>query len=164
MDYILILVLIISFLTDLDARRILNIVTIPAMILGISYHLITAGWSGFVFSMEGLLLGLGLLLIPFLLGGMGAGDVKLLAAIGAIKGPAFVFQAFIFTAIIGGLISLILILRKYNLRELPRQIYVSLTFLRSENGSYKPSSSGRSFPYGAAIVLGTFCTYFWGRF
>ena len=72
----------------------------------------TSGFEGFLFSGKGFLVGLGLLMIPYLLGGMGAGDVKLMAAIGALMGTSFVFYSFIYTALIGGLIALLLIFKK----------------------------------------------------
>ncbi|WP_318506908.1 A24 family peptidase [Bacillus sp. T3] len=111
----LILILIISFITDLKNRRILNILTFPTMLIGLTYHAISAGLDGLIFSGLGLLLGLGLLFIPYLMDGMGAGDVKLLAAIGALKGTAFVLGAFLFTAIIGGLIATIILISKKEL-------------------------------------------------
>ncbi|MFP3361714.1 A24 family peptidase, partial [Planococcus sp. SIMBA_143] len=72
------MVLLISFITDVRNRRILNSVTFPAMGIGLLYYTMTLGLEGFLFSGAGLLVGFALLLIPYLLGGMGAGDVKLL--------------------------------------------------------------------------------------
>ena len=105
---ILAITLIISFITDIRKRRILNIVTLPAILIGLIYYTVTSGFEGFLFSGKGLLVGFLILLIPYLLGGMGAGDVKLMAAIGALTGTSFVIESFLYTAIIGGLIAIIL--------------------------------------------------------
>jgi prepilin peptidase CpaA len=153
LNTLLLLILVISFITDLKDRRILNIITFPTMIIGLAYHTITAGWDGLAFSGFGLLLGLGLLVIPYLLDGMGAGDVKLLAAIGALKGTTFVLGAFLFTAIIGGLIALVILLSKKELLTTLKRIFI-FTKLRTLSGLDKQEYH-HAFPYGVAIVLGT---------
>ncbi|NMD70117.1 prepilin peptidase [Bacillus sp. DNRA2] len=153
LNTILILILIVSLVTDLKSRRILNIITFPTMAIGLTYHSIAAGWSGFTFSGLGLLLGFGLLLIPYLLDGMGAGDVKLLAAIGALKGAAFVFGAFLFTAITGGLIALIILFAKKDLLNTLKRIII-FTKIKTLSGLDR-SEYHHAFPYGVAIVIGT---------
>ncbi len=62
-------------------------------------------------SLEGLLTGAALLFIPFVLGGTGGGDVKLLASVGAWVGAEIIFSIFIYCAIIGGFLSLGLFVR-----------------------------------------------------
>src|SRR5512136_548273 len=98
MDYmfILLIVLAIAAITDVRTRRIPNWLTYPTMGAGLSYHVYANGWQGFLFGLEGLLLGFALLLVFYLLGGMGAGDVKLMAGVGSILGPKIVFVAFLF--------------------------------------------------------------------
>ena len=83
------------------------------MILNILYY----GFEGLKLSFLGFLAGLGILIIPYLFGGMGAGDVKLLAFVGAAKGVTFVVNSAIYMAFVGGVISLvILILNKQAVR------------------------------------------------
>ncbi|CRK81534.1 A24 family peptidase [Neobacillus massiliamazoniensis] len=164
---ILLTTLIISLITDVRKRKILNIVTLPTILVAFLYYSITLGWSGFLYSGKGFLVGLGLLLIPYLLGGMGAGDVKLMAAIGALMGPSFVFYSFIYTALIGGAIALILIIKKHGFINITKSIFFNVVFFRSSLGSMtisKDQNSSISFPYGVAIVLGTLCTLIWGGF
>jgi prepilin peptidase CpaA len=168
------LVLIISLVTDIKKRRILNVVTLPAILLGLVFYTITLGWDGFLYSGTGFLAGLGLLLIPYLLGGMGAGDVKLMAAIGALTGATFTFYSFIYTGLIGGVIALILIIKTKGLRNslkslwfLLKSLIFRVLFLRSELGEMvvkkdKGSGSNITFPYGVAIVLGTVCAFWIG--
>ncbi|MGJ7919800.1 A24 family peptidase [Neobacillus sp. LXY-4] len=162
------LVLSISFVTDIKKRRILNIITLPAILLGFVYNTITLGWEGFLFSGKGFLVGLGFLLIPYLLGGMGAGDVKLMAAIGALMGTTFTFYSFIYTGLIGGIIALILIIKSQGLWNLLKSMsfvlksfFFRLLFLRSDLGEIvvNKNKSKIAFPYGVAIVLGTVLAY-----
>jgi prepilin peptidase CpaA len=163
-------VLLISFITDIKKRKILNIVTIPAIIFGFIYYTTFEGWSGFLFSGKGFLIGLGLLIIPYLVGGMGAGDVKLMSAIGALMGTSFVFYSFIYTALIGGFIGLLLIFKSRGFMNSVKSLYFNITnivLFRSSLGSIiiqTDNKSSISFPYGVAIVLGTLCTLVWGGF
>lgn len=161
------LVLLISLITDIKKRKILNIITLPSILIAFIYYTVALGSSGFIFSGKGFLVGLGLLLIPYLLGGMGAGDVKLMAAIGALMGASFVFYSFMYTALIGGIIALFLIIKQKGFGKSIKNFF-SVTFLRDNLGSIiinKGEQSSRIFfPYGVAIVLGTFCTLIWGGF
>src|SRR5919108_6008080 len=79
-----------AVVTDLRARRISNRLTYPAMLVGFAANLAFGGREGVTASAFGWLLALALLLIPCAIGAMGVGDLKLLAAIGALKGPYFV--------------------------------------------------------------------------
>jgi prepilin peptidase CpaA len=106
----LILILILSAVYDLRTHRIPNYLTISAMVLGAMYHTSLTGLNGFLFSFAGLFAGFGFLFIFYLMGGMGAGDVKLLGAVGSFLGAKGVFWSFLFSAIAGGLYSLILML------------------------------------------------------
>ena len=152
---ILAITLLISFITDIRNRRILNIVTFPAMIIGLLYYTVTLGFQGFLYSGSGLLIGFSLLLIPYLLGGMGAGDVKLLAAVGALTGTSFVLHSFFYTALIGGVIGLILLLKRSGIWNVFKSPTYTLYSLLNVKGIRK--SSGVTYPYGVAITLGTVC-------
>lgn len=165
----LIFILIFSLITDLRQRKILNVITLPATLFALFYYIGTSGMEGFLYSGRGFLVGLGLLLIPYLLGGMGAGDVKLMAAIGALMGASFVFYSFIYTALIGGIIAIVLIIKKRGIIYPLKSLFFNLTFFRSNLGSIiipdkEQKHSSISFPYGVAIVLGTFCNLILGGF
>jgi prepilin peptidase CpaA len=165
-DYLLWIVLIIALITDIRSRRILNVVTLPAILAGLIYHSIINGWSGLMMSGGGFLVGLGLLLIPFAMGGMGAGDVKLLAAVGSLKGAAFVFQAFLYTAIIGGIIAILLLAWHKELGEYIRRLAYSTIIkdFKSFSPTERIGMSRAVFPYGVAIVLGSLSAYIWSGF
>lgn len=157
-DYILILVLIVCLITDLRERRIYNKVLFPAIIIALVGSFFYSGWEGFLFSFAGFFVGLGLLLIPFLMGGMGAGDVKLLATVGAFKGTVFVFYAFLYTAIIGGVLALIILFWKNQWHK--RIKYLFLAILLRRHGVEYPLMTQKKalYPYGVAIVCGVFLT------
>lgn len=161
---ILCVTLLVSFYTDIRNRKILNIVTFPAMLAGLLYYTITLGIEGLLFSGSGLLVGFCLLIIPYLMGGMGAGDVKLMAAIGALTGVSFVFQSFLYTALIGGVIGLLLLIKRIGISRLIKQPRYIIPFFFSIKGVL-PEKGGKSniyFPYGVAITLGTVCAVFLG--
>ena len=99
--------------TDLRSRKIPNRLTFSAMVFMLAYYSTAYGFAGCWFSVKGLLLGTGLLLPVYLIGGMGAGDAKLMGAVGAALGMQGVFTAFLFTAVIGGLYALVMIVFRY---------------------------------------------------
>jgi prepilin peptidase CpaA len=99
-----------SAITDFKWKRIPNAFILPAMAVSMLIHALNSGISGFIFSIEGLFLGMALLIIFYIMGVMGAGDVKLMGAVGSILGPAGVFKAFLFTAIVGGIYTVIILL------------------------------------------------------
>lgn len=101
-------VMVISAVTDLRYQKIPNMVTLPAALAALAYHTMVNGLDGFLFSGAGLAVGISLLIFPYLMGGMGAGDVKLMGVVGSFIGPKQVFYAFLIIAIIGGIYALLL--------------------------------------------------------
>ncbi len=99
-------VLTVATFTDLRSRRIPNWLVLPFLVVGIVVSTWVLGWTGLEKSLEGL--GLGLLLFGILawMGGMGMGDVKLCAAIGAWLGPHQLILALVLTGMAGGLMAL----------------------------------------------------------
>ena len=152
---ILIIVLIISVITDLKSRKIYNAVVFPALALALLLHALTGGLDGLIFSLIGFTLGLAILIIPFLLGGMGAGDVKLLALVGALQGASFVFATAIYMAIIGSVMALAIVLFKNGFRERMQFVGYILICMRLR---LKPNLQGYwtagAYPYGVAIAGG----------
>ena len=130
------------------------------MIVGLVYYTYTVGWNGFLFSFSGLLLGIAVFFIPYLMGGMGAGDAKLMGAAGSIIGPKGVFLAFLFTAIAGGIYALVVFLLniQYLKGFFSRNILTAKTF--SLTGKFIPIPADNSVKkpklcYGVAIAIGT---------
>ena len=91
---------------DLKTRRIPNSLTLGAAAVALVLQLALAGWPGLGFAASGWLLGLVLFFPVFALGGMGAGDVKLLAAIGAWLGPVGAAWTALYGALAGGIMAL----------------------------------------------------------
>ena len=131
------------------------------MFLALIYHSISFGVQGFLFSGAGFLVGLGLLLIPFMLGGIGAGDVKLLVAIGAWKGSMFVLYTGVYAGIIGGLIAVVILIKRKQFVFTIKNMLFHFTFLRGTSGSLQLSNesmNGVSIPYAVPIAIGAFST------
>jgi prepilin peptidase CpaA len=104
---ILVALIVAALYFDLTKKRIPNFLTFPAILWGLVSHTAAGGLSGFWFSFTGLLVGLAIFFIPFAMGGMGAGDVKLLGAVGALQGWQFVLSAALLTALAGGVMALV---------------------------------------------------------
>ena len=106
------IILIIASIQDVISLRIPNWVTLPGLAVGLFYFSLTRGYEGFLFSLIGALTGLGLLIIPYIIGGTGAGDVKLMGAVGSFLGAHGVFIVFILSCILGGVYALFLLASK----------------------------------------------------
>ena len=89
--------------------KVPNWLTFPFVISGWLYCFVSHGFVGLGMSLLGTAVGLGLLLLPYIIGGMGAGDVKLFAGVGAWMGPQFTWVAFCVSAVVGGLIAVCLV-------------------------------------------------------
>ncbi len=114
---LLVAVLLIAAVTDLRSHAIPKWLTLPAMVGGLVGHTLFNGQPGLLYSIKGLGLGLALLLIPYLMGGMGAGDVKLLAAVGSFVGPSGVLAAALVTALLGGVYAVAVLMRHWGPRS-----------------------------------------------
>lgn len=144
---------------DLRSQKIPNILTYSSILITMTYHLIINGIEGLLFSAGGIGLGIGLLILPYLMGGMGAGDAKLMGAIGGMLGAKSVFYAFLLTAAVGGIYALVLIVvYRSSFRGFIRKQFSALVGFML-NGKYRPdSNSEKNVPklcYGLSIALGT---------
>lgn len=88
LEFMLVIFLVAAVISDLSDHRIPNMITLFAAVVAICSHLYISGPLGAGFALGGLVLGMACLLPFYLLGGMGAGDVKMMGAIGAFVGPA----------------------------------------------------------------------------
>lgn len=159
---LLFIALTISVITDLKTRKIYNKVVFPSLLLAFLLNGILFSWSGLLDSLLGFLTGFAILLIPYLMGGMGAGDVKLLALVGAAKGASFVFLSAIYMGIIGGIIGLFIFLFKKGIFNRIKLAIYSLCGIRY--GIKIPLALNKdglkaTFPYGVAIAGGVVLTY-----
>jgi len=164
-DGILALLVLFSIYTDIRERKILNVVVGPAIVAGIILNVYEFGIEGLLFSLQGAGLGLILLLVPFILGGFGAGDVKLLAAIGALKGPGFVFAAFLGAGLAGGVLAVLVLIRQGRLVATVKRIGANLAVLLGSAGrvntlkNLEQAEYHESLPYAVAIGIGVLLAY-----
>lgn len=148
---------------DIRSRRIPNLLVGPALLFGLLLHLGVDGWHGLLHSAEAALAGGGVFLFLYLLGGMGAGDVKLVAAVCAIAGPANVPSILVLTSLTGGLLGLVVALRHGRLRQTLINV-VGLTRHHMERGmTQHPEMNVRNaamlrLPYGVSIATGCLLT------
>lgn len=150
--------LLIAAFTDIRESRIPNWLTGSLAIFGVSVHTIVDGWPGFLFSVQGMAIGLLCLIFFYIKGGMGAGDVKLLAAIGAVLGTLQVVYAFCFAALLGGLYSFMLLAATGGIRHLLDRLNLFFTMLlcsRTLNSAASASDSEPKLRYALVLGLGT---------
>ena len=157
--------LIVATVTDLRFQKIPNLLTFPVMLTALTYHGATNGLDGLQFSSAGLAMGIALLILPYLLGAMGAGDVKLMGAVGAILGARGAFIAFLFTGIAGGIYALMILLIRHN--ECRAWVNRNATMLKTLllTGQFIPIPAGNNennprLFYGVAIASGTLFSVF----
>ena len=92
---------------DLRTRRIPQVLTLGGATAGFAFHFASGGWSGAALSAAGWALGIAIFLAPFALGGLGAGDVKLLGALGAWLGPGDVIWLALYAGVAGGVLAVL---------------------------------------------------------
>jgi prepilin peptidase CpaA len=138
-------------LTDLRNRRIPNLVTFPAVAMGLMLNGVFFGLDGLRESGQGFGLGLAMLFGLFVLRWMGAGDVKLMAAVGALKGPEFVFYACLWSAVFGAVFAVVGLIRSRRLGLALAHLWYS-RLMPQPGGSFV---SAWRVPYGPAIALGS---------
>lgn len=107
MTFVLVMTLIMSTITDLMHHRIPNLILLPALTIALVAQITVGGAAGLFSAVAGLLVGLILLLPLYVMGGMGAGDVKLLAVAGAFLGPWGTAVAGAVTLVAGGLYAIL---------------------------------------------------------
>jgi prepilin peptidase CpaA len=159
------IVLAIATFTDLRSRRIPNWLVFPFMAAGIGVSAWLHGWHGVEQSLAGL--GLGLLLFGVLafMGGMGMGDVKLCAAVGAWIGPRQLITALVITAVAGGIMAVCWAAAGGFLGELfsgsgDLIAGVGKRGLRRNPELTLANPKARKLPYAPAIAIGTLFSFF----
>jgi prepilin peptidase CpaA len=160
LESMLIIFLAAAVYTDLRDHRIPNMIALSAAVVGLGSHLYLSGSQGAGFALGGLALGMGFLLPFYALGGMGAGDVKLMGAIGTFLGPEQTLLAVAVTLILGALGALALLIAGYGKQRLstPNTAGVDADCPQSMAG-IRPILKTR-FPYAMAIASGTLAALF----
>lgn len=146
--------------------RIPNGITFQTVVAGMFYHTLVSGWSGWIASFGGLLLGGALLMTGYLFKKMGAGDVKAMAALGAIWGPIAIWNMFLWTALFGGITALGVLLIRGKIMEIAKRYWLMAeTYLWTHQLLYvaPTAAEGRHrLPYGVVISGGVLLWYLLG--
>lgn len=162
-EYCVVALVAVACIPDLRVRRIPNALTLGAALAGVVFHAGTSGWSGAGLSAGGWLVGVALFFPFFWLRGMGAGDLKLLAAVGAWLGPFEVFWVALLTSVAGGVLGLAVALVRGYLPNALRNLRLLLTTWMVMGVRPVPELTladhhGPRLPYAIAIAVGTMVT------
>jgi prepilin peptidase CpaA len=148
---------------DVRYRRIPNWLSVSGVLIGLAMNtFLYQGWPGLRFALAGMAAGFGVYLVLYMLRAMGAGDVKLMAAVGALVGWEDWFAIFLITAILGGVMALILV----TVRRRVKTTLWNVGYILHEMKSGRPAYLGREeldvrspkalgLPHGAVIAVGT---------
>lgn len=156
-----------SAYTDMVQGRVSNAVTFGGMAVGLGLHYAAHGWSaaagqallpGLSCALSGLAWGLGLFIIPYVLGGLSAGDVKLMGAVGALGGYPFILPAIFFTVTAGAVLALSVLIWKGRLRAgLWRSLKLLVGLKRA--GAAAPGEERTPINYAVAIAAGSVAAF-----
>jgi len=145
---------------DLRTRRIPNAISAPAIVIGLVLNGLYFGTAGLLASAGGTVVMIGVLLAPFALGGIGAGDVKMMAAVGAFLGPRLAIFGLALGVGLGGIVMAVHLIRLGRLGEKVRALQgmiasavVTRTTIPLRIAADDPGAI--SLPYSVPLGLGT---------
>ena len=174
---VVVLVALAAAATDVHSFRVPNLLTVPLLLLGVVYHSVTGGIDGFQASMLGGLSGFAIMLILYVPGAVGAGDVKLVAGVGAWLGVWILIYVFAVAAAATLVYSLVLLVRQRRLGACITQIQVVLMQMlaigkhlkhgedeRVELLVQREDRRKRLVPFAAMIALGVIVVLVWSQF
>lgn len=160
--------LIVAAVIDGFELRVPNWITFPFVISGWIYSTVAFGWEGLGWSLLGTLVGLALLLPAYAIGGMGAGDVKLLAGVGAWMFGTHTLYAFAASVVVGAVLAICMVLYRGAWRKHTDQFWMILGeifTLRDPNQLAAIAAERKSamllLPYGIPIAIGTIGYFIW---
>ena len=156
---VLIALVIASAWSDVRTRCIPNWLTVTGAVAGLALHFRQSDFPGAFSSIAGLILGLGIFMALYLAGGMGAGDVKLFGAVGALVGPQRLLLIFVLTGLLGGIAAVVLSLSRGRLGSTVQrtgELLLDLSRARMPRTHEDPMR----LPYGAVIAGGTLLSLF----
>jgi prepilin peptidase CpaA len=148
---------------DLKTRRIPQVLTLGGALAGFVFHCVAGGPSAGIGSAVGWLVGIAIFFIPFALGGLGAGDVKLLGAIGAWLGPMNAVWVGLYAGAAGGVLAVFVAVTKGYLFQAVGNVGVMLAYWRLNGVKPLPEitlehSRGPRLAYAVPILAGTMVT------
>ena len=134
---------------DLARRQIANWIPLTAFCAGLVLKITQTGWQGAASSLLGTAAGAGVFLVFYLAGGMGGGDVKLMAGFGAVLGAKLLLEAALWTAGCGGLMA-VFVLAARSVRE----FWGKMGSAQGTPSESAPSKRLEAIPYAPAITAG----------
>jgi prepilin peptidase CpaA len=151
-----------AMVTDMRSRRIPNLLTFPTIVTGLALRTVYQGWEGLALSFCGLLSAPLILLLLHGGRGLGMGDIKLAAAVGAILGPPLTLVAVFLTALVGGVIAIVSQLRPGGLlAQTLTTLFIGIPGLRRLARPAETSPTAvpmMTIPYGVGIAIGSLLT------
>lgn len=150
---------------DVRTRRIPNFLTATFFLFGLLLHMATGGWKSCAFALAAGLVAGGVFLLFFIAGGMGAGDVKLMAAVCCIAGFGHLLEILIATALAGGVFALGLAIVRGRLRSTLANVcklighHAAMGWMPHPELNVNQPATLR-LPYGIAIAAGCWITFF----
>lgn len=152
-----------AFISDLRTMRIPNALNGGAVLIGLSLNAAANGWNGLAGSGLGLLAGFGIVLLLHLIGAVGAGDVKLFAAIGAFSGAAFALSVLMYAILFAGGIGLVIAIYQRKLLPTLKVVAGSTVLLLTLRDASAITRWNRGtalhFPFMAAVMPGAVTAY-----
>jgi prepilin peptidase CpaA len=162
------IVLIVAAVIDGFELKVPNWVTFPFILSGWAYSTLAFGWEGLGWSLLGTVIGLALLLPAYAIGGMGAGDVKLLAGVGAWVYGTHTAYAFAATAIVGAVLAVGMVLVRRGWKRHSAQFWVILNEIMVIRNPQELAAIAAErkptmllLPYGIPIAIGTIGYFIW---
>ena len=145
---------------DVRQRRIPNWLTYPGIASGLVLRGLLLGWKGLIGAVEGFLLLGGIMFLFYVVRAMGAGDVKLMAAVGSMVGPEHGFIILLATAICGGLLAIVYALYRGRMGSTLKNLgsvvlFHAQTGLKAHPDLNLDNPATLRMPYGLAIAAGT---------
>ena len=147
---------------DYKAKKVPNWLNVAIVATGFVVQGYFYGMSGLSTGGLGLLVGFGLLIVPWSMHGMGAGDVKLMAAIGVWFGPAMTLASFCVGAVIGGVVAVVMIVSSgrmshavLNLQTILVKVSNRKTAFSEFGGAKTFGSTSQLLPYGVPLTIGS---------
>ena len=157
----LMVLLVITMFTELRSNRIPNWATVPGLLIGLVVGYLPGGIS-LGSSLGGFFIGFGFMFMFYMFGGMGGGDVKLMGAAGALMGYPLILTALVYTAIVGGLMAmLVLIWNRSFWRGMAHSMGMFFRLKRpADEDPEEVRGKMGTVPYGIAIICGCLMTVF----
>lgn len=154
------MLLLLAVISDITTYKIKNTITYSFLIIGLTLNFVMEGIKGIRLSFQGIMLPVACLILLYMMEIIGAGDIKLLSAIGAVMGANFASYAMVYSFICGGIMAVLLILIRRNgtVRLKYLYLYIKSCFISMkllQYADFKDKQDGSRFHFSIAVASGT---------